>query len=41
MDNLYVCMNCGYEWEAEFALYCPKCGGGDYAEDKEDYEEDI
>ncbi len=32
-EKIYVCMNCGYEWEAEYALYCPKCGCGDYTEE--------
>lgn len=35
MNNLYVCMGCGYEWEENDAHSCPKCGSGDFAEDKE------
>ena len=33
MNNLYVCMECGYEWEGKDAFYCPKCGCGDFAKE--------
>lgn len=34
-EKLYVCMECGYEWEYE-THSCPKCSCADFAEDKED-----
>lgn len=34
-DSLYVCMECGYEWEDKNSDWCPMCGSGDFAEEKE------
>lgn len=38
MDELInVCMNCGYEWEENNAVSCPRCNSGDFCtEDEED-----
>lgn len=36
MNKLYICMGCGCEWEAESADWCPMCGSGDFAEEKEE-----
>lgn len=35
MNNLKVCMDCGYEWESN-THSCPKCGSGNYAEETEE-----
>ena len=29
MNSLYVCMECGNEWEDDEPCFCPKCGSGD------------
>lgn len=34
-----VCMNCGYEWEANNPDWCPMCGSGDFAVEEETEEE--
>lgn len=38
MNSLYICMDCGYEWEGNNPDWCPKCGSGDFAEEIEDEE---
>lgn len=30
MENVNICLDCGNEWEENHALYCPKCGSGDF-----------
>lgn len=37
MDQINVCMECGYEWEENNALYCPHCHSGDF---NTDYDEE-
>lgn len=34
MNDLKVCMECGYEWENN-THSCPKCGSGDFAKEEE------
>lgn len=42
IDKLFVCMECGYEWEGTGAEWCPFCGTADFAEEViEDDEENI
>lgn len=36
MNNIYVCMDCGYEWEDNEPHICPKCGCADFAEEEEE-----
>lgn len=38
-EKICVCMNCGYEWEAEYVLCCPKCACGDIAIEEEEEDE--
>lgn len=37
MEEVNICLECGYEWEENNAIMCPKCGCGDFyiEEDKE------
>lgn len=35
MNKLYICMECGNEWEGNDSHSCPKCGSGDFAEEVE------
>lgn len=39
MNKLYVCMECGYEWEAEEVVWCPICKTADFAEEVIEEEE--
>lgn len=32
-ESLYVCMECGYEWEGTGEEWCPICKCADFAEE--------
>lgn len=36
MNNIYVCMECGNEWEDNEPYICIKCGCADFAEEVEE-----
>ena len=33
-EKIYICMECGYEWEAKELHSCPRCRCADFAEDE-------
>ena len=35
MNKIYVCMECGNEWEDNEPCICPKCGCADFDEEEE------
>ena len=36
LEPINECMECGYEWEERNALYCKKCGSGDFYTEEEE-----